>query len=55
MKKKHKISRALFPKEPQYSSHLNVEIICPEVPSAAPGGGCPYTPHMEDYINSSEP
>lgn len=39
--KKHKINKALVPKESQQSIHLNIVIMCPEVPGPAPGGGCP--------------
>lgn len=44
--KKHKINKALVPKESQQSIHLNIVIMCPEVPGPAPGGGCP-TLHMD--------
>lgn len=41
MKKKHKINRALVPKESQQSILLNIVIMCPEVPGPAPDGACP--------------
>lgn len=44
MKKKQKINRALVPKEPHQSGHLNIVIMCPEAPGTAPGGGRPTLP-----------